>query len=221
MKKLILAAFAVTCAVSVFAQGEIVFATRIAGTRITYVYAPLASNIYFSQLGNGTADFLAGTTVWTGFTPIGSPGIAGQYGGSSTFAQLLTAPGFNQPESNLVPQTPITTFRTGRAAGFVAPLTITASNVGLDAPATIEMVVWDNSSGQYPTWKEAFAAWTEGNIAAVESGRWNAIIGGTLPPPSLDGLQSLNLYYLIPEPSCFALAGLGLGALLVCRRHKQ
>ena len=220
MKKLILAAFAATCAISAFAQGIIVFQNRLVGTHITHVYAPLASNIYFSQLGNGTADFLVGTTVWTGFTPIGSPGIAGQYGGSSTFAQLLTAPGFNQPESNLVPQTPITTFRTGRAAGFVAPLTVTASNVGLDAAATIEMVAWDNSSGQYPTWKEAFAAWTEGNIAAVESGRWNAIIGGTLPPPSLDGLQSLNLYYLIPEPSGFALAGLGLATLLVFRRRK-
>ena len=219
MKKLILAAFGVTCAISVFAQGGIVFYNHFPGTLITHVYAPLASNIYFSQLGNGTADFPVGTTVWTGFTPIGSPGIAGQYGGSSTLAQLLTAPGFNQPESNLVPQTPIATFRTGLGAGFLqGGLMATASNVGFDAPATIEMVVWDNSSSQYPTWKEAFAAWTQGNIAAVESGRWNTVVSGTGTPPLLDGLQSLNLYYLIPEPSGFALAGLGLAALLVCRR---
>jgi hypothetical protein len=220
MKKLILAAFAATCAISAFAQGIIAFQTRTGGTHITRVYAPLASNIYLSQRGNGTADFPAGTTVWTGFSLIGGVGIAGQYGASSTLTQLLTAPGFDQPESILVPQTPTTTFRTGATAGFVAPLTITASNVGPDAPATIEMVVWDNSSGQYPTWKEAFAAWTEGNIAAVESGRWNTVVGGTSPPPSLDGLQSLNLYYLIPEPSCFALAGLGLATLLVFRRRK-
>jgi MYXO-CTERM domain-containing protein len=163
-----------------------------------------------------------GTTVWTGFTPIGSPGIAGQYGGSSTLAQLLTAPGFNQPESNLVPQTPIDTFRTGNAVGFVALSTVTASNVGLDAPGTVEMVVWDNSSGQYPTWKEAFAAWTEGSIAAGESGRWNATFGGiAYVPPFLDGLKSFNLYYLIPEPSCLALAALGLAALVVFRRRKS
>jgi hypothetical protein len=219
MKRLVLTAFVVTCAVSVFAQGLVVFNNRVAGIHVTRVYAPLASNIYFSQLGNGTADFLAGTTLWTGFPLIGSSGIAGQYGASSTLAQLLTAPGFNQPESNLVPQTPIATFRTGLGAGFLqGGLMATASNVGFDAPATIEMVVWDNSSSQYPTWKEAFAAWTQGNIAAVESGRWNTVVSGTGTPPLLDGLQSLNLYYLIPEPSGFALAGLGLAALLVCRR---
>src|ERR1035437_10600970 len=99
MKKLILAAFAATCAINVFAQGIIAFQTRVVGTHITRVYAPLASNIYLSQRGNGTADFPVGTTVWTGFSLISSLGIAGQYGATSTLAQLLTAPGFNQPES--------------------------------------------------------------------------------------------------------------------------
>ena len=221
MKKLILAAFAVTCAINVFAQGVLLFQTRTVGTHISRVYAPLASNIYFSQLGNGTADFPAGTTLWTGFPLIGSSGIAGQYGGSSTLAQLLTAPGLNASESGLVPQTPITTFRTGAAAGFVTTITVTANNVGLDAAGTIEMAVWDNSSGQYPTWKEAFAAWTEGNIAAGESGRFNATFGGTGTPPNLVDLQSFNLYYLIPEPSGFALAALGLATLLVFRRRKS
>jgi hypothetical protein len=230
MKKLSLAAFALICAISVFAQGEIRINTRVPGNNISHVYAPLASNIYFSQLGNGSAsgplgttDFPAGTTDWTGFSPIGSAGLAGQYGASSTFAQLLIAPGFNRPESELVPQTPVATFRTGNAAGFTqGGITVTASNVELDAPATIKMVVWDNSSGQYPTWMEAHQAWIMGNIAAAESGSWNAVLGGTSVPPNLDGVRSLNLYYyLIPEPCCFALAVLGLAALLVCRRGKQ
>ena len=199
MKKLLLAVFSVTCTASVFAQGTIVFNNRIVGSIITHVYQPLATNPLFSQLGNGTADTPSGTTVWTGFSLIGSPGITGQYGGSSTCAQLLTAPGFDQPESSLVPQTRVATFRTGAAAGWTqGGLTVTASNVGADAAGTVEMVAWDNSSGLYPSWQTVYPAWTKGLVAAGVSGMWNTTFGGTNGTPYLLGLQSFNLYYYCP-----------------------
>jgi len=38
MKKLVIAALTVTCAVSVFAQGTVVFNNRVTGTVVTHVY---------------------------------------------------------------------------------------------------------------------------------------------------------------------------------------
>jgi hypothetical protein len=84
------------------------------------------------------------------------------------------------------------------------------------------MVAWDNSSGLYSTWALADAAWTQGLIAAGVSGTVNltAATGGTGTPPFLPGtLQSFNLYF-VPEPTSFALAGLGAAAMMIFRRRK-
>jgi hypothetical protein len=123
---------------------------------------------------------------------------------------------------------PVTTFRTGAAAGNVAAGTATFNNIPMDAPkATLEMVAWDNISGLYPTWTEASAAWQAGIIAAGTSGTWNQDnIGGVLntPPFMINGadpsqhVQSFNLYF-IPEPTTVAFVGLGAGALLIFRRR--
>lgn len=220
MKKLILVALTATAAVSVFAQGTVSFNNRSAGAVITHIYAPLAPGSSVHQIGNGSNDTAAGATDWSGYALVGV-NLNGQYGGSSTFAQLLGANGANQPEASLLPSGPTTTFRTGVGAGFVAPTTTTFNNIPANAPvATIEMVAWDNSSGLYSTWTQASVAWLNGVIAAGKSGPINvANIGGTGGAPTLDGLQSFNLYF-IPEPSTFALAGLGAAAMLIFRRRK-
>ena len=61
-----------------------------------------------------------------------------------------------------------------------------------------------------------------GLIAAGKGGAFtvNNIGGSVNTPPNMPG-QSFNLYIQsIPEPSTFALAGLGAAALLIFRRRK-
>lgn len=214
MKKLVLTGLAVTCAVSVFAQGTVLFNNRVVGTVVTHVYLPLASNPSLSTTGNGAGDTPAGAVNWSSYTPIGS---------ASYLAQLLAANGAGQAESSLVAASSApTTFRTGAAAGFINGTTATLTGVPADAAvATVEMVVWDNTSGNYPTWALASAAWQAGLISAGKSGTFNVnAIGGTLnPAPTLDNLRSFNITG-VPEPSSFALAGLGAAALLIFRRRK-
>jgi len=134
MKKLALASLALTCAASVFAQGTVVFNNRVTGSIVTFVYAGGTSQ----RAGNGTGDTPSGNTDWTGYTRVS---------GASFLSQLLAAPGAGAPESSLVPSSGTTTFRTGTAAGNVAGITATLSNIPKDAAAaTLEMVAWDNSS---------------------------------------------------------------------------
>jgi len=214
MKKLALATLALTCAASVFAQGTVVMGNRFSGST-AFVYRGGGQ-----RLGNGTAETPTGTTDWTGYTRIGA---GGNTEAASFLATLLSANGQNVPEGSLQSATMTTTFRTGTAAGNLpANLTATLGNVPKDAAfATLELVAWDNSSGLYSTWAQASVAWANGLIAAGRSNPINlASIGGDFnTPPNTVGFQSFSVY-LVPEPTTFALAGMGAAALLIFRRRK-
>ena len=169
-----------------FGQGTVIFNNRVTGTVVTHVWygCPLVR-------GNWTNDFPAGTNSYSGFVLTGAPGGPSA---STTFAQLLGAPGTNAAEFSLVPSiTPPTTFRTGAAAGNIVGQIVTFSNIAADAPvATFQMVVWDNSSGLYPTWSEASVAVYNGLIGAGKSDLFvqTNIGGSNNPPPNLNNLTS-------------------------------
>lgn len=169
-------------------QGTVIFNNRIFGTIITRVYS---EGLCFS--GNGPEDFPTGLVDWDAFTKIQ---------GSRFAAQLLAAPGADRPLHELVPALPVTTFRTGLAAGNVAGVTATLPSVPADAPvSTVQMVVWDNSTGFYPNWTSAQAAWLSGLIIAGSSPKFNVYaIGGFLNgAPALTNLVSFSFTY--PEGS--------------------
>jgi len=217
MKKLILAAIAVTCAVSVFAQGTVQFNNRTAvGT--SHVWGPSATNPGLTLKGAASNDTPTGTTPYaaSGMSLIGVTLANGQ----TTFAQILAATGLDQAESSLLPASAITTFRTGTGAGFLAVATASLSNVAKDAAsATLQLVAWDNSSGKYATWETAGPAWAAGLIAGGKGAPVNVLlIGGDVNTPPAWNPGSFNLY-IVPEPTTFALAGLGLAAMLVFRRR--
>jgi hypothetical protein len=216
MKKLILAAITLTSAASVFAQGTVIFNNRLGG--ISHVWAGGSSQIQ----GNASIDTPAGSTQYgAGYALIGTTGGLNP---STTFAQLLAAPGAGAPESSLVPSGGTTTFRTGAASGNIVQITATLGNIPKDAAsATFEMVAWDNSSGLYPTWTQ-FAAAQAAGVAGLVGGRSApftvASIGGDVnTPPNLVGLTSFNIF-VVPEPTIAALLGLGTAGMLIFRRRK-
>jgi len=223
MRTLVLTLYALASAGPAFAQGTIVFNNRVTGQVVFHVYGPNTNNINYDsgQIGNGPNDYPSGTTDWSTYQQIGATGSGGELGAATTLAQLLAAPGSDQPEFSLIPASPITTFRTGAAAGFVASTMATLANVAPDAAAaTVEMVVWDNSSGFYPTWALARDAWISGQTIAGVSGAYNVFqIGGTLnTPPNLIGFQSFNIHWSPlagPEPSSTALGAFGAGLVMI------
>jgi hypothetical protein len=216
MKKLILAAITTACAASVFAQGTIIFNNRVGGT--SHVWAGGGSQIQ----GNASIDSPAGSTQYPN-PPYLLIGTVGGLNPSTTFAQLLAAPGQGVAESSLLPSGGTTTFRTGTGSGNIVQITATLGNVPKDSAfATFEMVAWDNSSGLYPTWAQVAAALAAGT--PVLSGRSApftvANIGGDVnTPPSLVGLTSFNIF-TVPEPATAALLGLGAAGMLIFRRRK-
>jgi hypothetical protein len=218
MKKLILAAITVTTAASVFAQGTVIFNNRLGG--ISHVWAGGTSQVQ----GNTAADTPAGSTVYA-TPPYVLIGTVGGLNPSTTFAQLLAAPGSGAAEASLVPSGGTTTFRTGAGSGNIVQITDTLNNIPKDSAfATFEMVAWDNSSGLYPTWAQASAAIASGTaLLAGRSAPFTvASIGGDVnTPPNLVGLTSFNIFTTtVPEPTTVTLAGLGAAALLIFRRRK-
>ena len=158
-----------------------------------------------------------------GLSLIGSTGLYGRFGAATTFAQLLWANGANQPADSLVPGGQTTTFRTGNTVGRISLITDTIDGLIPDsAAATFAMVMWDNSSGLYPTWTQASVAWMSGKLWGAAEGPAFTVynIGGTANTPPNMLPPSFNIYWL-PEPATGALAGLGLACVLLFRRKRS
>jgi len=162
-----------------------------------------------------------GSTVHV-YGPNGLPiGTIGGLSGSTTFAQLLGAPGSNAPESTLMPAINGTlTFRTGAAAGQLPSFNAIFNNIPPDAAfGSFEMVAWDNSSGLYPTWLQASVAWENGILAAGKSPEVTLALGG-IPAPVLFPTPVSFKIDFIPEPSAAVLLGFGAAALFCVGRRK-
>jgi len=83
---------------------------------------------------------------------------------------------------------------------------------GFDEGATpfLQVRAWDNVGGAILNWDDAV-------IKGASLPFVSAPLGGMAPAPNLVGLTSFNLY-VIPEPSTFALLGLGALGMFLFRR---
>jgi hypothetical protein len=196
------------------AQGTIRFGIRLSstqGNQTVHVWGPSPTTPTLSLVGLGSNDTpVSGTTPFAenGMTLIGANGTGGAYGAATTYAQLLGAPGANQPESALVPLGIPTTFRTGAGAGTWTTFAETLPGFPEGSTGTFEVVAWD--ARQYTTWPQASAAWQAGSIAAGKGGVFNvSALGGSMTvPPSLNQqalLASFNLYFDGRLPSVVTL----------------
>lgn len=191
-KRIIAIAGLIACVGTALGQGTVMYQNNGPAFR-AQIYGPGSGDPTLALTGNTTAGLPAGTQVYSG----------ARLAGSNFFAQFYGADGSNRPESLLEPATTINTFRTGLAAGILGVAVATFNSIPADSlnPATLQLRVWDNSSGLYPNWAQAEPAWQEGLIAAGKSPLFNIpCAGGTsVPPPTPTGLISFNIYYA-PRP---------------------
>jgi hypothetical protein len=209
MKRLILVAFVATLAVNGFGQGAIDVGNNFGATVFRApIYGPEPGNVTQSITGQaGTPAFPTGTTVYTG---------ARLQGTGFTFAFYASTTGITADANSLSLIGTLNFGTTAGTAGFVTTQTLNVPGVAAGNPTTWQIRVWDLSSGA--TWDTAF---TKGASPLVNSGPLGGVTPGgpVLNPSTSSGWTSFNIY-TVPEPSTFALAGIGAAALLVLRRRK-
>jgi hypothetical protein len=140
----------------------------------------------------------------------------------SSIAGFLAAnPGWDLPSNATGRGTP---GLIGLGAGAFACGTYTINNIGNGANAEYFLIGWTGSAA---TADAAIAGWNGGQNQFGESAiaitATTSLLGfPDLPiPVNLRGtFGGMVLLPLIPEPSCYALAGLGLAALLIFRRGR-
>jgi MYXO-CTERM domain-containing protein len=109
------------------------------------------------------------------------------------------------PAAQLTPLA-TTDFRTGNAAGYVNPLTVTVPGVANGKNASIVLNVFAGASAT----GAALTSFGPYTVAVAEA---------PATPPNL-ALGTNPLIVPVPEPATLALGAIGLGALLAIRRRK-
>ena len=201
MKKLITTTLACTViGLGAYAQGTLNFA-NINGTAV-----------------NAPIHLMDGTTKVTGSQYIAAL-LAGPSAGA--LAQIATSP-----------------FLTGGGAGYFTGGSAAVPTVAGGGTAFIQVDVWDTTLGGTTTGAtdaQAKAYWLAGHGNVWGASSFNYATDSGTPfsvvtanpssnppgtPSPLVGLTSFSLAPPVPEPSTFALAGLGAAALMIFRRRK-
>jgi hypothetical protein len=200
MKKIILTLVALSAAASVFAQGTIVYYNRVSGSVVALIYGPELSDASLAITGNTASGTPVGTAVYTGGGLTGTGFTAELWAGTSADS-LAAVPGSQKD------------FRTGGFAGAInnSGGVIAIPGVGEAGSAALQVRAWDNAGGTITSWD---AASIRGESAVFMS----LPLGGLAPPPNMVGLESFNIHTAVPEPSTFALLGLGALGMMIFRR---
>jgi len=175
--------------------------------------------------------FGSGATIGVTVASPSNPGnqSAGWYCGSDYTVQIWAAAGTSQAEGSLAGTAIVTTFLGGATSASGGPSSDGAGLFGAGAqdtgiaigPITIQLRAW-YSGGGATTYAQALSA----GVNTGKSALYNITTVANSDPTikSLDdiGVQGFSVSgaAVVPEPSTFALAGLGAAALLIFRRRK-
>lgn len=129
---------------------------------------------------------------------------ASSLSGTAYTVQLLGGPA-GSPVASLTPLG-TTDFRSGAAAGYVNPLTVTVPGVKGGSSADILMRV--------------FAGTSATGTPLASFGPTSVVVQEAPNPANNLALGTSALIVPVPEPATLALGAIGLGALLAIRRRK-
>ncbi|HEY5915271.1 MAG TPA: PEP-CTERM sorting domain-containing protein [Verrucomicrobiae bacterium] len=215
MKRSLFTLFLSCAAMGAFAQGEVQFRNFYSQST-----PPVDARVYLYNLDVTPGDYAGLRAALIGGPTTGTPAnVPGSWSGAGPLAALGSLALMYNPTITTLTWTG---FRAAPNEGYVAVVNVPRTVLGVDwgGTARVQMVSW---YGPFNTWVEAFSAW-EAGTPGVGVGASNPL---TLTLPSgptdpnlayLTGLQSF-VVMIIPEPTTFALAGLGAAALLHFRRR--
>ena len=213
MKKTLLTILAGTAfAVSAMAQGSLNFDNLVIPSADKPIYGPDPGNPTVAKSGQSTTGTPIGTNTYAGALLSGSRYIAELY-----FGPLGTT------DANVLQMVTSSTFTSASGAGYWTEVDNVVLN-GFQAgdKATLQIRVWDNQSGSTfanATTRGSSALFTSPTLGGTDSDGNPVIPGDTARIGAFTSFQ-LTGPATVPEPSSFALAGLGAAALLIFRRRK-
>lgn len=219
MKKLLGILAISALAASAFAQGTVVLRNQ---TGLIRQWTTASDPVLISVPKNGGYIQLiaapTGTLLANPFFTAGAGGVQANYGSLAGF--ISANPGW---AASIGPNTGTTANPAliGAAAGIINGGTYTIDNIGAGAAASYLWLGW---TGAATTFDQALASGTafmgESAVFTTATGNPLAVPPGTavLLSATFGGITLAPLA-VIPEPTSFALAGLGLAALLVLRRR--
>jgi len=208
MKKLLVTTAAVLLTVGAFAQGTVTFGNATSTAGIT----PADRQVTFSATAAAYNPLLiAGANVSSNYAGVDLSGLRVAMLYAPTTVTDLTK--FSLGSFGLYP-----TFKGSTSATAGSWFTKTATMDGITAGTTVNMaaIVWDTKLAASPLDKAALAGlW--GSSAIFQY----TVPAGSTPAPAEFVPQNLRAFSIgiVPEPTSFALLGLGAAAMLIFRRR--